>query len=398
MKEKILSISELTRTIKSTLELEIGSVSVSGEVSNFKQHSSGHRYFTLKDENSQINCTMWRSRNLTFAPTDGMMVQARGKITVYPPRGSYQIEITSMQPMGQGDLFLAYEALKAKLSENGYFEAERKRQLPTLPMAIGVSTSPTGAAVKDIISTTARRFPAAEIYFRPTLVQGDGSAEDIVDAIHELNESPAELIIIGRGGGSLEDLWAYNMENVADAIYNSEKPIISAVGHETDFTIADFVADMRAATPTAAAEIATPFEKDFLMENINNWKNIIRRRVGETIRDEKENLDDLFGDSSLRRIMDKINTSRQFADESQMRIMQAIKRKIDNELKTLKSSASHLGSLYPLAPLDRGFALLRSEGKIISNDDTLGNYINIDIQRANELAQVSVNQVKNIKK
>lgn len=396
MKEKILTISELTRTIKFTLENEIGTVTVNGEISNYKQHTSGHRYFTLKDENSQINCTMWRSRRLTFDPSDGMMVEARGNITVYPPRGSYQIEITSMQPMGQGDLYLAFEALKEKLSEKGYFEQERKRQLPALPMRIGVSTSPTGAAVRDIISTTQRRFPAAEIVFRPTLVQGEGSAEDVVRAINDLNDSQVDVIIIGRGGGSLEDLWAYNMEIVADAIYGSNTPIISAVGHETDFTIADFVADVRAATPTAAAEIATPFEIEYLTENIRNWKSYLVRRVSEKIKSEKEKIEELFGDSSLRRLMDKINTSRQFVDESRMRIGNSINRKVESEIKSLNSIKSHLQSLRPLAPLEKGFALLMSGDKLISKDETLGNFININIKRSEEEAEATINQVRKI--
>ncbi|MFP4529362.1 MAG: exodeoxyribonuclease VII large subunit, partial [Candidatus Kapaibacterium sp.] len=283
MEEKIISVSQLTQAIKSVLEEGFGDVTVSGEISNFKAHSSGHRYFTLKDEGAAISCVMWRGRNLTFAPTDGMKVVARGRLSVYPPRGNYQLDCFSLSPQGQGDLFLAFEALKKKLGEAGYFAPERKRALPALPMKIGVATSPTGAAVRDIMSTIERRFPAANIYFRPAIVQGDEAGPDVALSIRELAATNADIIIIGRGGGSLEDLWAFNTEIVADAIFKCPVPVISAVGHETDFTIADFTADVRAATPTAAAELATPTPAAELIRGIAQYQQLMTSNISNKI-------------------------------------------------------------------------------------------------------------------
>ncbi|MES2766690.1 MAG: exodeoxyribonuclease VII large subunit, partial [Bacteroidota bacterium] len=261
-----ISVTQLTRTIRGILEETFEGIRVSGEISNFKHHSSGHRYFTLKDEGAQIGCTMWRTRSLGFVPADGMKVVVFGNISVYPPQGKYQIDCITMMPLGKGDLHLAFELLKEKLARAGYFDPSRKRPLPLFPLKIGVITSPTGAAVRDILSTLERRMPACEIYFRPALVQGDGAAEDIAEAIYQLNNLDCDVIIAGRGGGSLEDLWAFNTEIVARAIFESRVPFVSAVGHETDFTIADFVADIRAATPTAAAELVTPRSKTEMLQ------------------------------------------------------------------------------------------------------------------------------------
>ncbi|WP_069188398.1 exodeoxyribonuclease VII large subunit, partial [Paenibacillus sp. GM2] len=261
MEQRILSIKELNRYIRMKLESDslLQDVWIRGEISNFTHHSSGHMYFTLKDKDSRIKTIMFASHNqrLPFIPKEGARVIARGNVSVYERDGQYQFYATHMQPDGIGSLYLAFEQLKGKLEAEGLFAPERKRPIPRYPHVIGVITSPTGAAVRDIITTLARRYPQAAVVLYPVLVQGKAAAPSIVKAIRRLNQmGEADVLIVGRGGGSLEELWAFNEEQVARAIYQSEIPVISAVGHETDFTIADFVSDLRAATPTAAAELA----------------------------------------------------------------------------------------------------------------------------------------------
>ncbi|USB34687.1 exodeoxyribonuclease VII large subunit [Paenibacillus sp. YPG26] len=263
MNQRIFSIKELNRYIRMKLESDtlLSEVWIRGEISNFTHHSSGHMYFTLKDKDSRIKSIMFASHNqrLPFIPKEGSRVIARGNVSVYERDGQYQFYATHMQPDGIGSLYLAYEQLKKKLEDEGLFEQSRKRALPRYPKTIGVVTSPTGAAVRDIIITLQRRYPQVPIILHPVLVQGKQAAPSIVKALRTLNSmGEADVIIVGRGGGSLEELWAFNEEIVARAIYESAIPVISAVGHETDFTIADFVADLRAATPTAAAELAVP--------------------------------------------------------------------------------------------------------------------------------------------
>ncbi|MED4602401.1 exodeoxyribonuclease VII large subunit, partial [Paenibacillus validus] len=259
----IYSIKELNRVIKNKLEADdaLQNVWVRGEISNFTHHSSGHMYFTLKDADSRLKSIMFASYNqrLGFIPKEGTKVLACGNISVYERDGAYQFYVTQMQPDGIGSLYLAYEQLKKKLEAEGLFAPERKKPIPAFPRAIGVITSPTGAAVRDIIITLQRRYPSVPVLLYPVLVQGKQAAPSIVRAVEEMNRlNEVDVLIVGRGGGSLEELWAFNEEIVARAIYASVLPVISAVGHETDFTIADFVADLRAATPTAAAELAVP--------------------------------------------------------------------------------------------------------------------------------------------
>ncbi|MCR2803106.1 exodeoxyribonuclease VII large subunit [Paenibacillus soyae] len=260
---KIFSIKELNKYIRMKLENDVvlGDVWLRGEISNFTHHSSGHMYFTLKDSDSRLKCVMFASHNarLPFIPKEGAKVIARGNISVFERDGNYQFYVMAMQPDGIGSLYLAFEQLKKKLDEEGLFASSRKRALPAFPKGIGVITSPTGAAVRDIMTTLQRRYPLIPVYVYPVLVQGKGAASSIVAAIEAMNRfGECDVLIVGRGGGSLEELWAFNEEAVARAIVSSQVPIISAVGHETDFTIADFAADLRAATPTAAAELAVP--------------------------------------------------------------------------------------------------------------------------------------------
>ncbi|MGB9701165.1 MAG: exodeoxyribonuclease VII large subunit [Candidatus Kapaibacteriota bacterium] len=365
MNEKPLKISEISSKIKELLENSFISVYITGEISNYKYHSSGHHYFSLKDENAQISCVIWRSRPVRFNLEDGMKVIARGSLTVYPPQGKYQIEIVEIVPEGRGDLYIAFEKLKAKLEEKGYFDNSRKRRLPEIPLSVGVATSPTGAAIQDIISTIKRRFPIVQIYFRPTLVQGDGSAEDVVRAINELEKYKPDAIIIGRGGGSIEDLWSFNTEMVADAIFNCSVPIVSAVGHETDFTIADFVADLRAATPTAAAELVTPHSLDELSVVINNYDEQMQNLIKSNISIIRNNLENIYSNNFYRRLNERIHFYNQRIDDSQSQIEYILQNNIKVEKNKLNSLSFSLESLHPNKPLDKGYALIKHKNKYL---------------------------------
>ncbi len=289
-----LTIQALTKYIKRKFDKDphLSSIYVKGEISNFKRHSSGHMYFTLKDERARILAVMFSSANasMKFNPENGMNVLVRGDISVYEAGGQYQIYVKEMQPDGIGDLFLAYQQLKEKLEKQGLFAESRKKPLPKFPRKIGVITSPTGAAVRDIITTIERRYPIGEIVVYPALVQGERAAQSIAESIKKANENAEmDVLIVGRGGGSIEELWAFNEEQVALAISNSEVPVISAVGHETDFTIADFAADMRAPTPTAAAELAVPHIDD-LLERVLNRKIMLLRGMKTRLKSERARL------------------------------------------------------------------------------------------------------------
>lgn len=295
--QKFLSVNALTKYIKRKFDADphLQDIYVKGEISNFKQHSSGHMYFTLKDERARILAVMFSSysRTMKFIPENGMKVLIRGEITVYEPSGQYQIYVKEMRPEGIGDLFLAYEQLKQRLEAEGLFAKEKKKAIPLFPKTVGVITSPTGAAVRDILTTIKRRFPIASILVIPALVQGENAAPSIAGAIKKANTlSEIDVLIVGRGGGSIEELWAFNEELVARAIFSSNIPIISAVGHETDFTIADFVADLRAPTPTGAAELAVP-HIDELMERVLQRQTRLLRAINERLRANQERLNRL---------------------------------------------------------------------------------------------------------
>lgn len=303
MEQRILSIKELNRYIRMKLESDslLRDVWIRGEISNFTHHSSGHMYFTLKDKDSRIRTIMFASHNqrLPFIPKEGARVIARGNVSVYERDGQYQFYATHMQPDGIGSLYLAYEQLKGKLETEGLFAPERKRPIPRYPRVIGVITSPTGAAVRDILTTLGRRYPQAAVVLYPVLVQGKAAAPSIVKAIRTLNRmGEADVLIVGRGGGSLEELWAFNEEQVARAIYASEIPVISAVGHETDFTIADFVSDLRAATPTAAAELAVPHRAE-LKAQLGQCERVLQRSLQHQLAQAGERLRRLANSPAL---------------------------------------------------------------------------------------------------
>jgi len=304
VQDMYLTVHALTKYIKRKFDRDphLQDIYVKGEISNFKQHSSGHMYFTLKDDKSRILAVMFSTynKNVLFKPENGMNVLLRGEISVYEPTGQYQIYVKEMQPDGIGELFLAFEQLKKKLEQEGLFLQERKKQIPVYPATVGVITSPTGAAVRDILTTIKRRYPIAKIIIYPALVQGRQAAPSIVKAIQKANErKEADVLILGRGGGSIEELWAFNEEIVARAIYESVIPIISAVGHETDTTIADFVSDLRAPTPTAAAELAVPHIEE-LMEKVLNRKIRLMRVMKEKVRTEKQHLNKLTQSYAFR--------------------------------------------------------------------------------------------------
>ncbi len=288
---QILSVSDLTNQIKLSIEKNFSRIAVIGEVSNFKAHVSGHWYFNLKDADAVINCTMWKGFNnyVSVKPQDGMKVIVNGRITVYPPRGNYQIDVRSMKPAGMGELQETFEKLKQKLEELRLFDEEHKKPIPSFPQKIGLVTAIDGAAFKDMISVAERRYPLVELIIAPAIMQGGGAAESIVQSLKQLNKvKDIDVIIVSRGGGSIEDLWAFNEEIVAHAIYESIIPVISGVGHEIDFTISDFVADLRAPTPSIAMELATPnmneifaFISEFAYNTTRLMKNMINELSGK---------------------------------------------------------------------------------------------------------------------
>jgi len=334
--QKILTVSELTRDIKEVLENVFCEVFVEGEISNLRQPSSGHVYFSLKDEQAQLRCVIFKnaSARIKFDLADGMKAICQGRVGVYERDGQYQLYVNDVTPKGQGALQLAFEQLKDRLSKEGLFDEARKRPLPFLPQAIGVVTSLTGAVIQDILNVLYRRFPAAHIVIAPARVQGQGAAEEIVAAIKDLNElKTVEVMILARGGGSLEDLWCFNEELVARAIFNSEIPVISAVGHQTDYTIADFVADRRAPTPSAAAEIVMPSRIE-LDERIENQLRHLWRNLMDFVPQHAQRVDDLIDQAD-----------------------RAMHQRLRSEEMRFSSMLNEMDALSPLAVLKRGYSV-----------------------------------------
>lgn len=332
---KIWTVSELTGRIREMLAAAFAGVWVEGEISNFRDAQSGHLYFTLKDEKAQVKCVCFRSTamRLKFRPEDGLKVRVRGSVSVYEARGEYQIYVENIEPVGLGALQLAFEQLKKKLAAEGLFDLARKKPLPLLPLRIGVITSPRAAALRDLLRILRRRFPNVRVMIYPVRVQGEGAAEDIVDALSFFNSPAAagllvDVVILARGGGSLEDLWAFNEEIVARAIAASAIAIVSAVGHETDFTIADFVADVRASTPSHAAEIVLQTREAFDRQ-ISQLRESMADRIRYLIMHRKERLHDLVRDQAFRRAEDLVRQYRQRADELALRLAEALREKLD---------------------------------------------------------------------
>ncbi len=364
-----LTVTEITRRIKFSLETTFPRVWIQGEISNFKQHTSGHLYFTLKDEGAQISALMWRSRaaNLTVIPEDGMKVIARGSISVYPPRGNYQIDCDQIQPLGVGELQLAFERLKKKLAAEGLFDPEHKRPIPEYPQCIGIVTSQTGAALQDIRSVLSRRFPSLQVILAPARVQGVGAAEEIAAAIVDLNNfGDIDVMIVGRGGGSLEDLWPFNEEPVARAIYASRIPVISAVGHEIDFSIADFVADLRAPTPSAAAEMVVK-DRTELIEVLRNMWYTIQHNVEERVSALHEVVKGSVASYAFNRPKDLLREASQRVDELERALSLSSAHILGLASQNQTSLVRRLEALSPKSVLKRGYAIVRKGKEMVTS-------------------------------
>lgn len=392
-----LSVSELNTFIKMLLESAptLNDVYVKGEISNFKNHiSSGHFYFSLKDKDSQIKAVMFRSSasKMKFVPENGMMVVAHGRVASYVRDGQYQLYADSMEPDGVGALYVAFEQLKQRLAAQGVFAPEKKNPLPKIPQTIGVITSPTGAAVRDIINIATRRFPFAKIVVYPALVQGENAASSLISGIRYFNDTgSADVIIIGRGGGSIEDLWAFNDENLAKTVCASEIPVISAVGHETDFTICDFAADLRAPTPSAAAELAVPDTAE-LKHKINN---IISRESAvllQMLSAKRETLARYEKSRYLSSPGHMIDDRRMTLVLSSERLMTSAAHVNDIKKHALSALSGKLEALSPLAVLSRGYGVVSSEeGKVIKEiaDVSIGDKITVKVRDGEIYAGVS---------
>lgn len=367
MERRILTVTALNEYIKSVFDGDplLDSVWVSGEISNFTNHyKTGHFYFTLKDASGLIRVVMFRTfaMRLPFLPESGMKVLVRGRVTVFPRDGQYQIYCEEMEPDGVGSLYFAFEQLKRKLAEQGLFSAEKKKPIPKIPTRIGVITSPTGAAVRDILHILGRRFPYAKVVVYPALVQGSDAPPQLIRALRYFNETnSADVIILGRGGGSLEDLWAFNSEELAHAVYDSKIPVISAVGHETDFTICDFVADLRAPTPSAAAELAVPEMHD-LMRRIQNVVAAMRMTLLHNTALRRHNLEQMAQRISARTVRRGIEEERMELDHLADQILRRICLKRERGAGHLSELAGKLTAMNPLAILNRGYAVAFSGG------------------------------------
>lgn len=370
MTDKVYSITELTKQIKQMLESSFPKIWVEGEISNYIRHSSGHRYFTLKDQDAQLRAVIWRwaGQRLQFEPQDGMKVKASGQITVYEKSGQYQFIVTSIIPAGIGDLELAFQRLKARLAEEGMFDADHKIPIPEFPCTIGVVTSPTGAAIRDILNITRRRAPWIKIILWPVAVQGKGAAEQIARAIDGFNDhNLADLLIAGRGGGSLEDLWAFNEEIVARAIYKSKIPVISAVGHEIDFAISDFVADLRAPTPSAAAEIAVP-DGESLLERVEEAGNAIVYALKQILDDYEIRLDQIGSRYGLRKPAEIIAQRAQRYDDLSHLLDLNMTHRMRSFKDNYRSIDDKLLMVSPEAVMKRGYSYCRDqEGKPVTS-------------------------------
>jgi exodeoxyribonuclease VII large subunit len=381
----VLSVSQLNRYIKMNFDADenLANIFISGEISNFTNHyRTGHLYFTLKDDSAAVRAVMFNSsaKRLKFMPEDGMKVIARGRVSVYEASGQYQLYVDDMQPDGVGALNLAYEQLKEKLQKEGLFSELHKKPLPPYPEKVGVITSPTGAAVRDIINVLGRRFPYAEIVFCPVLVQGEGAHLQLTDAVNLFNsERAADVIIIGRGGGSIEDLWEFNDEGLARAVYNSEIPVISAVGHETDFTICDFVADMRAPTPSAAAELAVP-DANELQYALSALKNRMFLNVSSGIADRRSRLEYLTSKGALKSPDEMLSNRSQRLDTAFSKMLSSYENSIGGKKVEFISAATALSKLDPMSVLMRGFAFVSDKnGKNVYSSQALakGDKINV---------------------
>lgn len=418
-----LSVTALTRYLKTKLETDehLQTIALKGEISNFKQHSRGHLYFSLKDQNAQINAIMFAgdASRLKLIPKEGDHVLVMGRISLYEPSGTYSIQVLSMQLDGIGELYLKYEALKKELEEKGYFENSHKRKIPIFPTTIGVITSPTGAVIQDIQNTINRRYRLVNIILYSTIVQGPESAQSIAKQINKANEEGlCDVLIVGRGGGSIEDLWGFNERIVADAIYHSSIPIISAVGHETDVTISDFVADLRAPTPTAAAELATPSTQQ-LMNDLDAFKKRLRQFMTSSLQEKSLSL--TYLESRLEQASPLVTLERFEKDRLQFikrlnlayqTVLVQFEQQLVLHQKSLKYSVQallqhatnqfetqrvKLNALNPLSMMDKGFAMVSHDNQIIRSIKEIKPHQSLTLQLKDGSVETTVTSIKEFK-
>ena len=421
MQDKYISVTALTRYIKFKIDndVHLQEVYLKGEISNFKAHTRGHFYFTIKDETSRINAIMfsYNASKIKFTPEDGMKVLVKGKISVFETTGNYQIYVEEMQEDGVGNLYVAFEQLKKKLGDEGLFDAKYKKPIPKIPMRVGIVTAPTGAAVKDILSTIKRRFPICKTILFPCLVQGELAKDDIVKKLDIADNYDLDVIILGRGGGSIEDLWPFNEEVVARKVFNCKTPIISGVGHQIDFTICDFVADVRAETPTGAAERAVPMLSDLLLE-IDSYKTRYTNAVRRILDNNKLRLKKLkesyilknplsmyeIKEQKLDNIIDKLNTCMNAVIYTAKSKLEIIENSIifkdpkilyDDKLKKTNHLIEKLELLNPLNALKRGYSITKKDNKCITSIKDIKKDDNINVMIKDGEIKAKVMEVKN---
>jgi len=397
MNQSIFTVSELTGYVKALLDRDevLQQMTVRGELSNFTSHRSGHLYFSLKDEAAQLSCVCFRgvAQKLGFPPEEGMQVIAGGNVSVYERAGRYQLIVRFMRPDGAGELAARLEVLKTKLEKEGLFDPARKRPLPRFPRGIGICTSPTGAAIQDMLRIIIRRYPQARLVLFPTTVQGEAAAPDIVRSLHAAGEYRGlDVIIVGRGGGSLEDLWAFNEEIVARAIFASPRPVVSAVGHETDFTIADYVADVRAATPSEAAELVVPDQVE-LLAGLTNMSERLRANLLGRLATARERLSAVRQRPVMREPRILLEPGQQRLDEAAAGLGDELAELVNGLSGRVDKAATALSALSPIAVLGRGYAICRRErdGVVVSSVTVaeLGEQVRVTVSDGDLLADVT---------
>ncbi len=399
-----MTVSELNNYIKNVFDSNrvLSAVTVRGEISNFKSHSSGHLYFSLKDGEGQIRAVMFRSSaySLKFVPDNGMKVTVHGSVSVYARDGSYQIYVNSMQPDGIGALYLAYEQMKARLESEGLFRAEFKKPIPKYPLRVGVITSPTGAAVRDIINVMGRRCPSVDIYLYPALVQGEEAAQTLINALKYFNStSLVDTVIIGRGGGSIEDLWAFNDEGLARTIFASHIPVISAVGHETDFTICDFVSDLRAPTPSAAAELAVPDAKELALR-ILNAEDRCETALIRSLEYSRDRLRRVMASTVIASPDGVFSAYHNRLNDVRRLVYDAYSRKVNDCTLRFKTSVGKLEALSPLSVLARGYSVVSADGRAVKSIAAVAVGEDVEIRLSDgritaEIKEIITNSEKN---
>ena len=397
MNDKYLTVTAVTKYIKYKIDTDdnLKCIFIKGEISNCKYHSTGHIYFSIKDENSILNAIMFstNAKKLTFTPNDGMKVLITGRISVYEAAGRYQIYVEEMIEDGVGNLYAEFEKLKKKLETKGLFDSNHKKDIPKMPSKVGVITASTGAAIRDIVSTIKRRFPICEIYLFPSLVQGENASKDLVNKLLQADNYGVDVIIIGRGGGTIEDLWAFNDEELANTIYNAKTPIISAVGHEVDFTICDFVSDLRAPTPTGAAELAVPNMSD-IMINLEHLKIRLNESLNKKIDYNKLLLNNLKNSFVLKNPMLLYENKKQNIDLYFEKLNNMMNYRLERTNTKFSNLINKLELLNPLSVLSKGYSVTYKDDKVIKDASKLKKNDSVTIRLYNGLFEAKVEEIK----